>query len=264
VRRLTVRRRLYFIAFFAASLAAWEAAVGAKLLSSFLFPPPTEIAQAIREGVSAGTLPRHMTATLRRLFLGCFMGGGFGLILGFLVGFSRRAGYAIEPLVAAIHPVPKIALYPFLMVLFGIGETSLQLVPALSAFFPMFVNTVAGVRQIRPVYFDLVKTCGGQRREALLHVALPGSLPNILAAARLSLNSAFVVTIGIEMLSAQSGLGSLLWLSRETLRVDVMWSLLFLISALGASLTFSLERLGAVLTPWATPAEQEGGRSFVA
>ena len=231
-------------------LAAWETATEMRILPAFLFPKPTDTAAWFADALVRGDLLVHIGATLRRLFSGFVLGASAAPILGFAVGLSRRVGDWVDPIVRALHPVPKIALYPFLLVFLGVGEASLTLVPALSAFFPLFINTASGVRQIRPVYLDLVRVCGGRKWDRLRHVALPGSLPNILAGARISLNSALVVTIGVEMLSSQTGLGGQLWLSREILRLEMMWSLLFLVSAIGSLLTLVMNGIGRWLAPW--------------
>jgi NitT/TauT family transport system permease protein len=113
---------------------------------------------------------------------------------------------------------------------------------------------MAGVMEINPTYYEVVDNYGGNTFDAFRKVVLPGSLPFVMSGARLSLRSALTITIGVEMIFSNTGLGSILWLAWETMRLTDMWSVLIIVSVIGMSMTWLLELAKKRLTPW----HQEG------
>jgi NitT/TauT family transport system permease protein len=232
------------------SVAAWEALARAGRLPPLFVPAPSAIAATTVALVSSGELPAHIAATLWRVFLGLVLGGVPGAAAGLAMGWSRRLGGLLDPVVAALHPVPKIALLPLLLVVFGIGEASKVVVIAVSAFFPMLINAMAGVRQISPIHFEVARSCGASKVKILTRVVLPGSLPLLIAGARLALNTALLLTVAVELVLTQNGLGSLIWMAWQTLRIEQLYASLFVIGALGLLFNLALERLAERLAPW--------------
>ena len=234
----------------AVALAVWEWRVRTGGLSALFFPAPSTIARTLVRLLTSGELATHLSATLSRLFLGFALGGLPGLILGLAMGWSRRLRAIIDPLIAATHPVPKIAVLPLIMIIFGIGESSKIVVVAVAVFFPMLINTMAGVRQISPIYFEVAKNYGASLFRVLTRVVVPGSLPLVLTGTRLGLNTALVLTIAVEVVSAQEGLGEMIWFAWETLRTEELYATLIVTAALGISFNLILQRLTARLVPW--------------
>ncbi len=231
-------------------LVSWEALSRAGVISSLLFPAPSTVARTLWESIVDGVLPSHLAATLLRVVPGLALGGLAGMLLGLAMGASRRLRLAIDPFVAAIHPMPKITLLPLLMILFGIGEASKILVVAIAAFFPMVINTMAGVRQISPLYFEVAESYGASRRKIFSRVILPGSMPMTLSGVRLSANVAFLLTIVVEILGAERGLGALIWLSWEILRLDLLYAAMAVTAVVGLGINMGLYRLAARIVPW--------------
>lgn len=184
--------------------------------------------------------------------MGFFLGGISGLMLGLAMGWSRSLRMVIDPLIAAAHPVPKIAILPLIMILFGIGESSKIVVIAVATFFPMLINTVAGVRQINPIHFEVAENYGASLNKIFTRVIMPGSLPLVLTGARLALNMALLVAIAVELVSAQEGLGAMIWLAWQTFRTEELYVSLFVTAALGMILNFLLQRMTLYLVPWQT------------
>jgi len=231
-------------------LAAWEALVHAGALSPLFFPAPSVIAWTIARLLASGGLAVNVGATLSRVCLGFVVGGAPALVLGLVMGWWPRLRAVIDPLIAAAHPVPKIAILPLIMIIFGIGELSKVIVVAVAAFFPMLINTMAGVRQIPPVYFKVAENYGAGRLKTFTRVVVPGSLPLMLTGVRLTLNIALLITIAVELVAAQSGLGGMIWLSWQTLRTEDLYACLTVTAVLGMSFNLFLERLTARLVPW--------------
>ncbi len=131
-----------------ALLLLWEGLVAVGLVDPLFFPPPTAIARTTVRLTRTGALAGHVGITMARLFGGLLLGAVPGLLLGLTMGWSDRLRGVVDPFIAAFHPVPKTALLPLFMVLLGLGEAPMVVVVALSAFFPMLINAMAGVRQI--------------------------------------------------------------------------------------------------------------------
>lgn len=156
----------------------------------------------------------------------------------------------VDPLVAATHPIPKLAILPIVMIIFGIGETSKLVIIALTVFFPMLINAMAGARQISPIHFEVASNYGASPLRVFWRVVVPGSLPFALAGARLALNVGLLLTIAVEMVSAQRGLGSMVWFAWQTLRTEELYASIFVTAALGVGFNTILQRLTAYLVPW--------------
>ena len=145
---------------FIAILTVWEWCVRTGSLSSLFFPPPSVLVVTVVRLIASGELVTHVSATLSRVLLGFALGGVSGLILGLAMGWSNRLRIIIDPFVAAAHPVPKIAILPLIMIVFGIGEASKVVVVAVATFFPMLINAMAGVRQISAIHFEVAQNYG--------------------------------------------------------------------------------------------------------
>ena len=234
-------------------LAAWELSARMEWISPMFYPAPSAILGALGEMVRSGLLAASLGASFTRMLLGFVCGGGVGLLLGLCMGWSRRLRLMLDPLVAIAHPVPRLAMLPLILLLFGIGETSRVLVIAMSCFFPMLLNAIAGVRQIEPVHFEVARNFGANRRQILTHVVLPGSVPSVMVGTRLSLISALKTTLGIELITSDRGLGHLIWFAWETFNPSLLYASLVVIATLGVSMNSILK--------WLVARAQPGGRA---
>jgi ABC-type nitrate/sulfonate/bicarbonate transport system permease component len=234
----------------AAALAVWEVLARTEVVSPMFFPPPSSIAAALSHALIDGEMAIHARVTILRVLVGFALGAGPGLLLGLAMGASSRFRAQLDPLVAAAHPIPKIAVLPLILVIFGIGEASKLVLAALGAFFPMVINTMAGVRQISPIHFEVARSYGATKRKLFTRLVLPGSLPMALAGARLSLNVALMLTIAGELVAAQQGLGRMLWFAWQTFRIVEVYAGLVVISVIGIGLNVILARFSAWAMPW--------------
>jgi ABC-type nitrate/sulfonate/bicarbonate transport system permease component len=231
-------------------LAVWEWLARSGYISVLFFPPPTKILRSFFELLANGKLVVHLKASLYRLSLGFVLGGLPGLILGLFMGWSPRTRGVVDPIIAALHPIPKIAIFPLILVVFGIGEASKIVAIAVAAFFPMLINSMAGVRQINPVYFEVTRNYGASVWKTFTRVVIPGSLPMVLTGIRLAFNIALVIAIAVELLAAKEGLGVMIWFSWQTLRIEELYASLITTALLGISANFAIQRLSMRLAPW--------------
>lgn len=235
-------------------LIIWEVLARLGVISAIIFPAPSLILQTLFTGIISGEYSMDLYYTFTRIIGGFLIGGTAGLVLGLVMGWSRTVRRILDPIVAALHPLPKFSLLPMIIIIFGIGESSRIAMVTLATFFPMLITTMAGVMEINPTYYEVVDNYGGSTLDAFRKVVLPGSLPFVMSGARLSLRSALTITIGVEMIFSNTGLGSILWLAWETMRLTHMWSVLIIVSIIGMGLTWILEKAKQRLTPW----HQEG------
>jgi NitT/TauT family transport system permease protein len=233
-----------------AFLLLWEVASRSGILSRIFFTPPSVVAGALIEGFRSGSLLTDMALTVGRLTIGTVLGGSAALILGIAMGWSEQLRRITNPVIAIIHPIPKIALLPLAMLLLGIGEASKVFLIALSCFFPMIINTMEGVRQISPTYYEVAQNYGASRFQVLKRVILPASLPFILAGARLAINVALLITISLEIVASTAGLGNTIWFAWQTFKMERLFAALIVIAVLGFVINLLLEWVARRLMPW--------------
>ena len=245
-----VRWSVRFFLVWLVLLAIWEVLVRTGLQTGLFLPAPSRIGASLGVMVSDGTLATHLVVTIVRIIAGLLGGATVGLVLGLAMGMSTRLRRLMDPIVAALHPIPRLAFFPLLIVVLGVGESSKLAAVSLGAFFPMLLNTVAGVRGMNPVHLELARSYGATRQQMFLRVLLPGSLPLMLTGLRLSSNVAFHATIGVEMVGSRTGIGSLLWLSWQTFRIDQLYATLTVIAIIGIGLASFIRWITVRGAPW--------------
>jgi NitT/TauT family transport system permease protein len=166
------------------------------------------------------------------------------------MGLIRPVRAAVEPYIAFLFPVPKIALLPFLLILLGVGEPAFVLTGALSAFFQIVISTLVGVQTMDPRLLDVGRNYGARGARLFRAVILPAALPSIFTGLRLGLGLALVTIVAVEFIAAKSGLGHLVYRHWQTLSTPEMYAAFALIGALGLLLTRGLRALQGRLLVW--------------
>jgi len=238
-------------------LGVWEGLAQTGRISRLFFPAPSSILITLWHLVTSGEMVSNLMASLVRIGWGIIFGLVPGVIIGLAMGWSPRIRKFVDPFIAAIHPIPKIAIFPLIMILFGLGEVSKIVAISISTFFPALINSMAGVRQLNPVFFEVAQNYGANRWKTFTHVVFPGSLPMILAGARIAFNMALVITVSVELLTAREGLGVMIWFAWETLRTQDLYATLVVIAALGMALNLLLQKAAVYLTRWNSQTSSE-------
>ena len=156
----------------------------------------------------------------------------------------------VEPIVSATYPIPKSAILPLILLIFGLGEPSKVVMVAIGLFFPILINTIAGVLEIQKIYFDVSKNFGAGRLQVFRTVALPGAMPLIMTGVKLGVGMGLILISLAEMVGAKSGLGYMMWNAWEILSVETMYVGLIVIAALGVMFTVALNEIERLLVPW--------------
>jgi sulfonate transport system permease protein len=238
-----------------ALLTLWELAARLALLSPRYFPPPTVVAATLAVDFAAGDLGTHTLVTLTRLALAFVVAAVPGVGLGLVMGMVRPVREAVEPYVALLFPVPKIALLPFLLILLGVGEPAFVLTGALSAFFQIVISTLVGVQTMDPRLLEVGRNYGARGVRLFRSVIVPAALPSIFTGLRLGLGLALVAIVAVEFIAARSGLGHLVYRHWQMLSTPSMYAAFALVGVLGLLATRGLEALQRRTLAWQTEPE---------
>jgi NitT/TauT family transport system permease protein len=244
------RDRLINVASPLALLALWEIATRTGLLDARFFPAPSQIFDTLVKLIENGALWKNTWASLQRLFWGTLLGGIPALLLGIAMGLYRPLRAIVDPLVSATYPVPKSAIMPLILLIFGLGESSKIVMVAIGVFYPVLINAVAGVREINRVYLDVGSNFGAGRWQVFRTIALPGALPLIMSGVKLGIGMGLILIAIAEMIGAKSGLGYMIWNAWEVLSVEQMYVGLLTIAVLGFLFTLLLNELERWIIPW--------------
>jgi NitT/TauT family transport system permease protein len=231
-------------------LVLWELAVRAGVLDARFFPAPTVILNQLFALSASGELWENTLASLRRLFWGFLLGGVPALLLGISMGLSRMLRAIVDPLISATYPIPKSAIMPLLLLIFGLGEGSKVVMVAIGVFYPVLINSMAGVLEINKIYLDVGHNFRANRWQMFRTIALPGALPLILSGVRLGVGMGLILIAIAEMIGAKSGLGYMIWNAWEILSVETMYVGLLVIAVIGFAFSLLLNELENVAIPW--------------
>lgn len=231
-------------------LMAWEIAARTNMIDTRYFPAPTTIFDSLIALGQSGELWTNTWASLTRLFWGFLVGGLPALVLGVLMGLYRPLRALCDPLIAATYPIPKSALLPLILLVFGLGESSKIAMVAIGVFFPVVINAVTGVQEINKIYLDVGKNFQASRWQVFYTIALPGALPFIMTGIKLGAGMGLILIALAEMVGARSGLGFMIWNAWEILSVETMYVGLLMIALIGFVFTLVLNEIERKFIPW--------------
>ncbi|HEU5319736.1 MAG TPA: ABC transporter permease [Methylomirabilota bacterium] len=254
-RRRALALRLGAVAAF---LALWSALSGAvvvgQLFNPIFLPGPWLVLASLVELAGKGQLWVHVGATLERVAVGFATGAALGVGLGLAAGHLRPVRDLVEPLVELLRPIPPLAVLPLFIVWVGIGEPSKVGFITYATFFPIFLTTVTGVRQIDPLLVRAARSLGARGVPLFARVILPAALPDILTGLRLGVALAFFVIVISEFIGAEHGLGYLINDGRNFFLVPQMLGAAVVLGLLGYAGNALLRLLERRLTRWQHPA----------
>jgi len=232
-----------------ALLALWELLVRTRVLDPRFFPAPTSIVNTFAT-LAATSLPGHIGISLSRAAIGFALGALPAILIGVVMGLVPLVRAALQPIIGALFPIPKVAILPLVMLIFGLDERSKWAIIAIGVFFQVLISTAAGVANIDKIYLDVGRNYGAGRLATLWTIALPGALPMIFAGLRLGWGVSLLLLVTAEMVAAKSGLGYLIWQSWQTFAIEEMYVGLVTIAGLGIVSFWLLDALESWLLPW--------------
>jgi ABC-type nitrate/sulfonate/bicarbonate transport system permease component len=245
----TTERLLYLISPIAL-LLVWQVLLMLGFGDRRFVPAPTDVAVRFVQLTMSGELVTHTLVTLWRVFAGFIVGAVPAIAIGLLMAMFRPVRIFFDPLIAAIMPIPKVALMPLLLLAFGFGDGSKIALVAIAVFFPVIVNTYAGAANIDKIYWDVARNYGASTWIMFTRIVFFGALPLIFAGLRISLAVAFVVLVAAEFVASKTGIGYLIWNSWELLQVDYMFVGIVVIGILGLITSAALQEIERKCIPW--------------
>jgi NitT/TauT family transport system permease protein len=238
------RQRLWFPISLVLLVLVWHVGVRVSGVNPVLMPTPLSVAEALWEGLSqtgpASFYP-HFWRTLQEVLLGFLGGLVVGLLLGGLVALSPTAQVIIRPYIILVEAVPKIAIAPLMVVWLGFGMESKVALAVLVTFFPIFVNTVSGVRSVPAERLELMSSLKAGKAATIRMVIVPSALPFIFAGLEIAAVYAVIAAIVSEFVNGQMGLGVLILQANFRLDIAQVFAILILLGLMGIGMSKVIE-----------------------
>jgi len=238
-------------------LAGWTIAAR-KLDNSILLPPPTALLTGLRETVLDGTLVRDLAASLKRVLSGFSLAAATAIALVVVTVSFRPVRQLVMPVLALLRPIPPIAWVPIAILWFGLGDSPSYFVTAVAAFFPIFINSLAGVGIVEEQHLRAARCLGAGRLALIRFIYFPSALPNLFTGLKIGLGQAWMAVVTAELVAAQSGLGYMIELNRLQLETQRVLVGMLVIALVGALMTLSLSWAENLLFPWRQKYRRKG------
>jgi len=239
-----------------ALVIVWEASSRTGWISNRVLPAPSAVLLAGWNLALTGQLWNNIAVSFVRAMIGLAIGGLLGFVFGLTNGLSRNCERLTDTLLQMVRNVPHLALIPLVILWFGIDETARIFLVVLGVFFPIYINTLHGIRSIDPQLIEMGQTYGMSRSELFWQVILPGSLPSIFVGLRYALGFMWLTLIVAETIAASSGIGYMAMQAREFLLVDVVVFSILLYALLGKLADSATRLLETTFLSW-NPAFQK-------
>jgi sulfonate transport system permease protein len=240
-------------------LIAWEIVSRFGWIAPHLLPAPSTLAQTAYALALDGSLFKHIGVSTARVFAGFAIGGALGLLIGALVAMNRRAEALLDPSFQALRAVPSLAWVPLLLLWLGIDLAPKLTLMAIGTFFPMYLATVSGLRNVDRKLVEVGVQLGFSKADLLRRIYLPASLPAIMTGLRASLGLGWMFLVAAELIAATSGLGYLLTDGRETGRADLVMVSILALALLGKASDSILVAIESRVLRWRDVADLQGG-----
>lgn len=247
------------IALILALCLAWEASVRFSIIESPNWPALSEVFEALWTLLTDGTLASVFGSSARRLAIGYGLAAIVGVSLGLVMGYFRWVHRLFDPIVEVLRPIPSPAYIPVAILFLGIGDSMKIFMIAFSAFFPILLNTVTGVRSVDPILLDTARTFGVSTRDIVRKVVLPGAMVYIFTGLRISLAIALILTVIAEQVAGNSGVGFYLLSAQRSFLIPEMYATVVALAVFG----FALNRLFLYVERRALPWHSTAQRSEV-
>ncbi|MEZ2350929.1 ABC transporter permease subunit [Caballeronia sp. RCC_10] len=228
----------------------WEAAARLGLIAPQVLPAPSSVFATAANMTQNGELFIHLGVSLLRAAAGFVIGGSIGLALGVLVGFSPFAQALLDRPIQMIRAVPFLAMLPLVIVWFGVGEVAKIFLVALAVLFPIYINTMLGIRQIDPKLMELARVIGMSRAGVVRRIVIPGAMPSILTGVRYALAHAWLALVIAETLATTQGIGFLAMDAREFLNTNVILLTIIIYAIIGVVADALVRMLESRLLSW--------------
>lgn len=244
------------IGFPCALLFVWELLAATGTIDRRFFPAPSETFISL-VGLLQNTGERQrlivdIMATYQRLVIGYGIGATLGIVTGAAMALSAPIRFSLGPLINATFPTPKLAIFPLLIVIFGLDDPSKIVLVAIGVFYMTCLTTLSGVLYSNPLHRDVARAFRIPAWTRWFRIVLPAAMPSIVTGLKLGLGQALILVVSAEIVAAQEGLGHFIWDSWQVLNVSRMFIGLIVVALTGGAAVLFGEILERRLVPWAT------------
>jgi sulfonate transport system permease protein len=234
-----------------ALVGLYQLATSQRWIDPRLYPTLGEMGRNTRDLWNNGQLWDAIYISCKRALIGFGFGALSGALVGFVMGASRLLRAALEPTLSMLYTVPKLALLPVFLTIFGFGERAIYVLIAVTVFFFVWISTMAAVMAVPVGYREAASTFGASRWQMFRHVLLPGALPQIFVGLRIAASVSILVLVGVEFVIGSSGLGYLINQGRNLLLLGQAYVCIVIVAAIGYLFMALVRLIGRLLTPWA-------------
>jgi ABC-type nitrate/sulfonate/bicarbonate transport system permease component len=231
-------------------VTVWQLGVWIGLISTLFLSSPVSIAATLWQLTVSGELWKHLSASLSRLLIGWVVGTIFGVATGIAAGLWSITRSPVLAVVAALFPIPKIALVPLFIIWFGIGEGSKIVTIALGVFFPTVIATMGGVDNVPRNLIRMGQSFGLSTGTIIRAIILPGATPAILSGFRVTASLAIVLLVAAEMIGADAGIGAFVLSAGNLYDTDTLLAGIVVLSVLGLAVAGLIGALERTLLRW--------------
>lgn len=234
----------------AITIAIWQALWAAGKISPLFLSGPSAIVKQFRYGLTQGTLLSDMRYSGTNFLIGFALALLSGVVLGIIIGWYRRVRLIFDPFLNALYATPRIAMIPLIIIWFGVGMWSKVFIVFISAFFPILVNTVGGVRNIDRDLLRAARAFCASDWQIFTTLALPGSVPFILTGVRQGVALGLIGVVVGEMFGGSQGVGFMVAYGGQTFATDTLFVGVLIVAFSGILLTWLAERLERRFSRW--------------
>lgn len=232
-------------------IGLWELAGQLGWIDTRFFSMPSLIAQRFVADVQADLIMSELLITVQRLLLGFIIGSVSGILVGLIMSQLKLVRWALEPLIRALYVIPKLALLPIFLLLFGLGEMPKIVFVALGTFYIVAFTTLAAAMMIPTAYHEVAKSYGLSWYQKFRWLVIPASTPQIVSSLKLASGISMLLVVAVEFVQAREGLGYYTWHAWELFIPDRMYVGIILISILGVTFSLLVGALGGRAIRWA-------------
>lgn len=231
-------------------LIVWQFVSKTGWVNTFILPAPTVVFQTIVELAQDGTLWGHIGITLYRVFVGFVIGMAIAVLLGIIVGISRRAETLLDPLCQAFRSIPSLAWVPLFILWMGIGEPSKVTLIAVGVFFPVYLNITSGIQGVDRKLVEVGQIYGFDSFQKVRRIIFPAAMPAFLTGLRSGLGLGWMFVVAAEIMGSSEGLGYLLIVGQNTINASLIIASIVLFAILGKLTDALLKQIEIRVLHW--------------
>ncbi len=229
---------------------AWELFAAAEIVSPLFLPKPTDMFSALREGFADGTLPDAIVFSIRNFVIGLTAACIVGIPVGLLMGASRFVHSLLSPYVWSMQSLPRVAIMPLLILIFGFEVTAELVLIFLSAVFPIIINCMAGVKTVEPSLIRAGRVFGAGTLDIYRRIIFPYTLPFVVAGVNQGMSRGLVGMVIAEIFGGNRGLGYITQRAGETFNSPLLYGTLLILVVVALSFVQTARWLEVKVAPW--------------